>query len=109
ILYLHGGGFTMGSPQSHRVLSTGLARTCDAAVFSLRYSLIPEHPRKKMIGECRAGYLWLTRQPLPDGTTDVDCAIVGDSAGGNLALVTGRWASQQAGVPSPAAVVALSP
>ncbi|MFE1602856.1 alpha/beta hydrolase [Methylobacterium sp. ID0610] len=109
ILYLHGGSFMMGSPLSHRAITTRLARDCDAAVFALRYSLLPENPRKTMIEECRRAYAWLAQASVPGAGTVVPIVLSGDSAGGNLALVTARWATRQSRLPHPAGVVALAP
>ncbi|MCD7107803.1 alpha/beta hydrolase [Rhizobium sp. DKSPLA3] len=109
ILYIHGGFFSMGSPVSHRAMTTRLARECDAAVFAPRYALLPENPRKRMVGDCRRAYAWLAAAPVPGWPTMLPITVAGDSAGGNLALVTARWASRQTGLDHPASVVALSP
>lgn len=109
VLFIHGGFFMMGSPNTHRPVTTRIAEECDAAVFSLDYSLQPENPRKKMVFECQDAYRWLVSTTIPEGGQATDIVIIGDSAGGNLALVTSRWASRQKDLVPPAAVVAHSP
>ena len=109
VLFIHGGFFMMGSPNTHRPVTTRIAEECDAVVFSLDYSLQPENPRKKMIPECQEAYRWLVTTTIPEGGQATDIIIMGDSAGANLALVTSRWASRQKGLLPPKAVVAHSP
>ena len=104
ILFVHGGFYTMGSPLSHRALTTRLARESGAAVFALRYSLLPEHARKQLLADVRRAWIWLAAAAPGE-----KLALMGDSAGGNLALAAARLASQAPSVARPAAVVALSP
>lgn len=107
-LYIHGGAFTMGSPQSHRPLTAHFARLTGGAVFAVDYRLMPENRRADGIADCRAAYRWILDHG-PDGPAPLSALVVaGDSAGGNLTLSTIAWA-RDAGLRPADAVVALSP
>ncbi len=107
-LYIHGGAFMMGSPKSHRTITTEYARITGGVVFSLNYRLMPENPRQAGIDDCRFAYRWLLEN-APSGHREADTVYIsGDSAGGSLALSLSRWASKS-NVRDPDAVVALSP
>ena len=108
VLYLHGGAFMMGSPRSHRSITSRLSEVANAAVFALDYRLLPEHSRLEGIADCQNGYRWIL-QNGPDGPESLDFLVVsGDSAGGNLTLMTIAWARDEGLRPADAAV-ALSP
>lgn len=107
-LYIHGGAFVMGSPKSHRTLTSRFAELTGGAVLAIDYRLMPEHPRRAGIEDCRSAYRWLL-QHGPDGAQPATAVFVaGDSAGGNLALSLINWVRDQ-GLRAPDAVVALSP
>ena len=107
-LYIHGGAFLMGSPKSHRTLTSRFAELTGGAVLAIDYRLMPEHPRRAGIEDCRNAYRWLL-QHGPDGTQAATAVFVaGDSAGGNLALSLINWVRDE-GLRAPDAVVALSP
>lgn len=104
VLYVHGGGFVAGSMTSHRPITAALARRCHRRVFSVEYRLAPEHPLPAAHDDVTAAYEWL----LSTGTQASQIAVVGDSAGGNLALglvVRLRDARR----PLPGSVVLFSP
>lgn len=103
VLYLHGGGYCMGSPSSHRRLVAALSAQAEARVLSLDYRLAPEHPYPAAVDDAVAAYRWLVAQGIP--ATRI--AISGDSAGGGLTLAT-LLALRDAGDPLPAAGVPLS-
>jgi len=108
ILYIHGGAFIAGSPNSHRTLTSQYAGLTGAAVLAIDYRLMPEHPRRVGIEDCRQAYRWVLENG-PDGADPAQCLHVsGDSAGGNLTLMIANWARDQ-GLRSPDALVALSP
>jgi monoterpene epsilon-lactone hydrolase len=108
LFYIHGGAFTMGSPKSHRRLTAKFSEVAQAAVLVIDYRLMPEHPRKAGIEDCRTAYRWLLDNG-PDGPAPAEVIFVaGDSAGGNLALSLIAWVRDQ-GLRAPNAVVALSP
>ena len=108
LLYIHGGAYTMGSPKSHRRLTTRFSEVANAAVLSIDYRLMPEHPRMAGIEDSRAAYRWLLENG-PDGLSAANAVFVaGDSAGGNLTLSLIAWIRDQ-GLRAPNAAVALSP
>ena len=108
LLYIHGGAYTMGSPRSHRRLTSKLSELANVAVLSIDYRLMPEHPRMAGIEDSRSTYRWL----LDNGPTGPAAAeaifVAGDSAGGNLTLSLIAWVRDQ-GLRAPNAAVALSP
>jgi acetyl esterase/lipase len=107
-LYIHGGAFMMGSPRSHRTLTTRFSALTGGAVLAIDYRLMPEHPRRAGIEDCRSAYRWLLAHG-PDGAAPAQSVFVaGDSAGGNLTLSLIAWA-RDAGLRAPDAAVALSP
>ncbi len=108
LLYIHGGAFIIGSPRSHRTLTTRFARACGGVVLAIDYRLMPEHRRRAGIDDCRSAYRWLLDNG-PDGAAPAQAVFVaGDSAGGNLALALLNWV-RDAGLRAPDAAVALSP
>lgn len=108
LLYIHGGAFVMGSPRSHRAITTHYAQLLGGPVFSLDYRLMPEKSRQQGIDDCCNAYRWILENG-PEGATElVDLYVSGDSAGGNLTLMLGAWARNQ-GLRLPNGVVALSP
>lgn len=107
-LYLHGGAFVMGSPKSHRTLTSRFSALTGGAVLAVDYRLMPEHPRRAGIDDCRRAYRWLLDHG-PDGAAAATTVFVaGDSAGGNLALALVQWVRDQ-GLRAPDAAVAMSP
>jgi acetyl esterase/lipase len=116
VLYIHGGGYMMGSPRSHRLVTSRISEAARAAVLSIDYRLMPEHRRMAGIEDCRTAYRWLLANgpsaslgPGPDGSSPPDALIVaGDSAGGNLVLSTIAWARDE-GLRAADAVVVFSP
>lgn len=108
LLYIHGGAWAMGSPKSHRVITTELARRSGAAVLAIDYRLIPEHPRLACFDDCQIAYRWLAAHGPGGASPATRLFIAGDSAGGNLTLAMSAWA-RDADVPTPDAVAALSP
>jgi acetyl esterase/lipase len=104
ILYLHGGGYAIGSPVSHRSLATHLAVAASARVLLLDYRLAPEHPFPAAVDDAVAAYHTL----FDGGVAPAALAIAGDSAGGGLTVAT-LLALRGAGLPLPACAVCLSP
>lgn len=106
ILFLHGGGFSFGSPGgSHRKLAGHLANACGIQVVSVDYRLTPEHPHPAALDDCIRGYKYLL------GALNLcphQIVICGDSCGGGLASAVPIALSRQ-GFNKPAATVALSP
>lgn len=104
VIYYHGGGFMMGSPRSHRVIASNLARATGVTVLSVAYRLAPEHPAPIAHDDAFAAYQWA----LDEGFAPSSVALTGDSAGGNMALATAVRA-RDAGLPQPAAIAVFSP
>ena len=68
VLYLHGGGYIMGSLNTHRDLMGRISRAAQARVLGLDYRLAPEHPFPAAVDDTVAGYRYLLEQgPPPNG------------------------------------------
>jgi acetyl esterase/lipase len=108
IMYIHGGGFSLGSPNSHRKLAAHLGRAAKANVLILNYRLAPEHPFPAALDDLLAAYEWLLQER---GLPASKIATAGDSAGGNLAtaLVLRIMQEETGRLALPAAIVAFSP
>jgi monoterpene epsilon-lactone hydrolase len=103
VLYLHGGGFQVGSSRSHRELMAGISRAADARVFGLDYRRAPEHRFPAPLDDALDAFDWLSAQ----GFAASALALAGDSAGAGLALAT-LLALRDAGRALPAAAVLMS-
>lgn len=100
VLYLHGGGYTTGSPRTHRALAAWLARDAGVPVHVPDYRLAPEHPFPAALEDALAVYRTLSEQgPV---------VVAGDSAGGGLALALALELRERS-LPAPAALVLLAP
>jgi monoterpene epsilon-lactone hydrolase len=104
IYYLHGGGYTLGSINTHREIISRLSRAARARGLAIDYRLAPEHPFPAAVEDSTAAYRWL----LAIGVDPARLVIAGDSAGGGLTVAT-LVALRDAGDPLPAAAVCLSP
>jgi len=82
VLYLHGGGYQVGSPFSHRALLARLSRAAGAPVHAPCYRLAPEHPYPAAVDDAVAAFRALRSAGHPAQRI----AVAGDSAGGGLAL-----------------------
>ena len=104
LLYFHGGGYCIGSAETHRDL---VARMCIAAggrALSVDYRLAPEHPFPAAVDDGVAAYRWLRTQGVPAQSI----VVAGDSAGGGLTLAT-LLALKQAGDELPSGAICMSP
>jgi monoterpene epsilon-lactone hydrolase len=104
ILYFHGGGYVIGSPQGHRIHVAKAAKRSGLAALVIDYRLAPEHPFPAAIDDSVSAYRWLLAQGHDAGSI----AFMGDSAGGGLCLAT-LLALKDQGIELPKAAVALSP
>jgi len=104
LFYLHGGAYALGSIVSHRTVVARLAHATGLRGFAISYRLAPEHPHPAALEDALTAYRWL----LSNGVTPAQLIVVGDSAGGGLALAL-MAALRDAGDPLPAGVVCLSP
>ena len=104
ILYLHGGGYAIGSLASHRGLVAALGRAARTRTLALDFRLAPEAPFPAAVDDALAAYRFL----LDQGIKHSAIAIAGDSAGGGLTVAT-LVAAREAGLPQPACGVCISP
>jgi len=104
ILYVHGGGYVIGSLDSHRHLVTEIGRAAGAPVYALDYRLAPEHRFPAPVDDTLAAY----RQLLAQGIAPGKITVAGDSAGGGL-VVAALVAIRDAGLAQPALGWCISP
>ncbi|HVC43296.1 MAG TPA: alpha/beta hydrolase [Candidatus Binataceae bacterium] len=104
VLYLHGGGYVIGSINTHRDLMGRISRASGARVLGLNYRLAPEHPFPAAVDDSVAAYRWM----LAQGLKPKRIAVAGDSAGGGL-TVAALVAIREAKLQMPGAGVCLSP
>lgn len=99
IMFFHGGGFVIGDLESHHSLCTEIAAEMDLPVVAVDYRLAPEHPFPAAPDDCEAATRWVAASPADLGRQVTGLIPIGDSAGGNLTIVT-----TQALLEKPAAV-----
>jgi monoterpene epsilon-lactone hydrolase len=104
VLYLHGGGYVLGSINTHRAVVSRIARASNARALAIDYRLAPEHPFPAAVDDAIASYRWL----LAQGYKPNKIVVAGDSAGGGLTLAA-LLAIRDAKLPMPAAAVPISP
>ncbi len=104
VLYVHGGGYVIGSLDSHRHVASEIARDLGARTLALHYRLAPEHPFPAPVEDTLAGYRYLLDQGIAPG----NIAIAGDSAGGGL-VVAALVAIRDSGLAQPACGWCISP
>ncbi|MGH6870234.1 MAG: alpha/beta hydrolase [Rhizomicrobium sp.] len=104
VLYLHGGGYLLGSPVSHRHLLAAVSEASGLRTFAAEYRLAPEHPFPAAVDDAVAAYKGL----LDSGIAANRIVIMGDSAGGGLTIAT-LVAARDKGLAMPACAVAISP
>jgi monoterpene epsilon-lactone hydrolase len=104
VLYLHGGGYVIGSINTHRALAARISTAAKARVLVIDYRLAPEHPFPAAVEDSVAAYRWMLAQGLKPSRI----AVAGDSAGGGLTVAT-LVAIRDAKLASPGAGVCLSP
>jgi acetyl esterase/lipase len=104
VLYLHGGGYVLGSPLLYRHLATEIADAAGATLIVLDYRLAPEHPFPAAVEDGLAAY----RALIEAGQEPAQLVVAGDSAGGGLTLAI-LLGARDTGLPLPAAAVLISP
>lgn len=104
ILYLHGGGYVIGSAATHAHMVARLAEAAGTVAINLDYRLAPEHPYPAAVDDAVAAYGWMLEQGWPASRI----VIAGDSAGGGLTLAT-AVALKAKGLPQPAGLYPISP
>lgn len=104
LLYLHGGGYMIGSPKSHHELMGRLSKSTGARVLGVDYRMAPEDPFPAAVEDATSAYRWL----LAQGIDAKNISIAGDSAGGGLAAAT-LVSIRDNGMPQPSCAVLMSP
>ncbi|MCW3049155.1 MAG: 6-hexanolactone hydrolase [Solirubrobacterales bacterium] len=104
LMYLHGGGFVLGSPASVTTPAERAARVAHVCAFLPKYRLAPEHVYPAMVEDVVTAYLWL----IDEGTPPEGIVIAGESSGGGLVCAV-LLALLDGGHPLPAAAVPISP
>lgn len=103
LIYLHGGGYVLGSAQTNLVLPIRVSHAAQVPVLTVEYRLAPEHPFPAGLDDALAAYRWL----LDEGINADAIGVFGDSAGGGLTLAL-ALKIRDTGLPQPGALVALS-
>jgi len=88
MVFYHGGGFVVGNPHTYEPYCAEVARQLDIPVVSIDYRLAPEHPWPAAPDDCEAATRWIASSPPELGRTVTGLVTSGDSAGGNLTIVT---------------------
>jgi len=106
VLWLHGGGWVLGSPRTHERLMRAIAVAAGCRVIGLGYRKAPEHPFPLPLADAIEGWAWIAtnRAALCAGNAHEPLAIGGDSAGANLAFGA-ALAAAASGTPPPEAVI----
>lgn len=104
VLYLHGGAYRLGAPATYRHFTWRVASAAQAQALVINYRLAPENPFPAALEDAVSYYCWL----LAEGADPSQIVVIGDSAGGGLALAL-LLKLRDSGLPLPAAAVVLSP
>lgn len=108
LVYYHGGGWVVGSLDSHDNVCRFLARHAAVKVLSVAYRLAPEHQFPTAVEDAYAGFRYAQRHATELGVNPDAVAVGGDSAGGNLAISVGLRAARD-GTPGPAYQLLIYP
>ncbi|MBW7983404.1 alpha/beta hydrolase [Enterobacillus tribolii] len=106
ILYLHGGVYLIGSCDSHRSMASFIARSCRMPVLLINYRLAPEHPYPAGLDDAEQAFDWLIAEHRLPAQRII---LMGDSAGGGMALALALRLKRRGPGAQAGAVVAMSP
>ena len=96
VVYFHGGGWVIGSVETHDPVCRDLAQRCGVPVVSVDYRLAPEHIFPAAVDDCRAAADWVWTHASQRGIDPSRIVVAGDSAGGQLATVVAQhWPSDR--------------
>lgn len=95
VVFFHGGAYVVGSIDTHAGLSAEMARQLDLPVVSVEYRLAPEHPWPAAVDDGEAAARWIAANGDAFGREFTGLVLSGDSAGGNLTLVTTQSLQQR--------------
>jgi phosphinothricin tripeptide acetyl hydrolase len=104
IFYLHGGGYCVGSPASHRTMAARMAEAASATAYVIDYRMAPEHPFPAAVDDALGAW----RALIAAGGDPARTVIAGDSAGAGLSVAT-ALAARDSGVALPAGLHLISP
>ena len=108
LLYIHGGAFLVGSPRTHRFITSEISQRTGCSVLAIDYRKQPEYKTIHCHEDARRAYQWMVANG-PDGPSDAETLFVaGDSAGGNLTLSVIAWARDN-GLRRANGAIALAP
>lgn len=87
VVFFHGGGWVIGTIDTHDAVCRSLANASDHTVVSVDYRLAPEHPYPAAVDDCYAATRWVAEHAEELAINPTRIAVAGDSAGGNLATI----------------------
>lgn len=97
VVFYHGGGWVIGTLETHDATCRALARASGAAVLSVGYRLAPEHPYPAPVDDCYDALVWAAAHADELGCDPRRLAVAGDSAGGNLSAAVSIMARDRGG------------
>ena len=106
MVFFHGGGWVLGDLDTHAPFCAEAARVLDIPVVAIDYRLAPEAPWPAAPDDCEAAARWIATAPAELGRVPTALVVAGDSAGGNLAIVT---AMALRDTPAPVPIIAQCP
>jgi acetyl esterase len=97
LFFMHGGGFVLGSPDTHDDMARMLTAATGCVTVSVDYRLAPENPYPAAVDDCYAALTWTAAHAQELGGDAKRLTVIGDSAGGNLAAVMALRARYEGG------------